>query len=224
VAPPGRFARAFTLNNIDLSDAAQTLGLMSRSSPPPEDLRPPHRLRWLVERRSEVQGLLLELHTFLQMHRGTLDKNELDRAAAELLVGAAFSLWRAVVLFDAHRDIQIVLDDAEDFLDKLLRDNMVDYEREHRMKPWTVGYYLNNARFRLDAVVNKIGPDLDMFREFRALHEAGMTHAEARDSWQVLFDTLRSALLLLQDVERVRAQGAPSAEPAGQAGRAQRIA
>jgi hypothetical protein len=183
---------------------------MARNPPTVGDLPHNSDLWWLVDRRSEVQSLLLELHTFLKAHRDTLDDNELDRAIAGLVIGAAFSLWRAVALFDARRDTPIVLENAEDFLDRLIADNMINYEREPKTKRWAIGYYLDNAHCRLDSIISKIGPELEMFQAFRTLHATGIPQAKPKDTWQVLFDTLRSAFLLLQDVERLRARGIPS--------------
>jgi hypothetical protein len=67
-----------------------------------------------------------------------------------LLVGAAFSLWRAVFLAPKNPTSRLaILKKGRKFLEKFLRDNSISYGDEKNNREWSFGYYLNNVRFRL---------------------------------------------------------------------------
>jgi hypothetical protein len=58
---------------------------------------------WLVEARTRVQRMLLDLYGLTKQFPGA--KNREDLIFLDLAVGAAFSLWRAVFLGDTPRDL-----------------------------------------------------------------------------------------------------------------------
>src|SRR5256885_2014021 len=95
-------------------------------------------VRLLVSSRSNVQNLLLDLQTFLQDHRALLEANSVSRSIFVLLVGTAFSLWRAVFLADSARDWSSMLDHAGTFLDTLIRDNAILYKDDKENAAWSV--------------------------------------------------------------------------------------
>jgi len=116
-------------------------------------------LAWLVDSRNKIQSLMLRLYRLAQ----DPDVNEAKRPEnLHDLIGAAFSLWRAVFLANAKalnseqdpegkkRGPRQKLDkDAADFLKRVIDTNAISFVDDLRFGSWTVGYYLNNARFRL---------------------------------------------------------------------------
>lgn len=112
---------------------------------------------WLVGRRTKIQELLFDVYNTLRERRGALDANGELGAVFALIVGAAFSLWRAVFLIvDARRDEERPLDAAERFLRTLVVDNSILYRDERNTNAWTAGYYLNNATFRMRRIIEKL--------------------------------------------------------------------
>jgi hypothetical protein len=118
------------------------------------------RLDWAIAARERSQKLLLALYEFGQ-HESERPKTEVF----SLLVGVAFSLWRAAFLADAPtRTWPEALADAQEFLKTVLRTNAIAFNTEHTRQGWTGGYYLNNAKLRLEEVL-------------RRQMESGQTHA-----------------------------------------------
>ena len=113
---------------------------------------------WLVGHRSKIQQLLLELYNFVRDNKEAIKAAEENRRRTGFgwLVGAAYSLWRAAFLVDKDRDLEKVLKDAELFLEKLIRDNMIGYRQDYETLNWSVGYYLNNAYFRIGGVLAEL--------------------------------------------------------------------
>lgn len=110
-------------------------------------------LKWLVERRSKIQQILYELFSLIEKKKGMLGKDKSGRAGAALLIGSAFSLWRAVFLAHLPTTWKDNLSDGESLLRRIVRDNIVGYSDEKSNQKWVFGYYLNNARFRLAAAI-----------------------------------------------------------------------
>lgn len=122
-----------------------------------------------------------------------------------LLVGAAFSLWRAAFLVDAERDWPKILEKAETFLEAVVEDNTINYLQDKNTRNWTVGYYLNNARYRLGRVLSKFannadyGPiaDIAAFQGFKDIKQSGGIDARpATDVWNGTYDALYAAFEL----------------------------
>jgi len=79
-----------------------------------EELDEEH-LAWAIEQRAAVQHTLLALHEFVRHSSAhTLDGD--TRFLLDLLIGAAFSLWRAVFLADTFRDVVKIQQSQEAFL------------------------------------------------------------------------------------------------------------
>src|SRR6201986_10997 len=108
------------------------------------------RLHSVITRRSRIQDLAWDLLSLLDLHRSVraLDRPE-SRNPYDLLVGALFSLWRAIFLAEATEDWNAVLNNAETFLEKVIRNNAIGYIDDWNNRKWSFLYYLNNARFRL---------------------------------------------------------------------------
>ncbi len=109
-------------------------------------------MEWVVKRRSKVQELLLQIYK-RSISSGNGKK---EAAILQLLVGVAYSLWRAVFLADTLRKPKDVSKNAKAFLRLLIKDNAIAYSQESNNRQWTVGYYLNNAYFRLQIAHAKL--------------------------------------------------------------------
>jgi len=107
------------------------------------------RLSRVVGGRSKIQSLAYDLLWLMNKRREVRSSSGRDRNSYDILVGATFSLWRAIVLADSVQDWGSVLADAETFLEKLVRDNTISYIDDWNNRDWSFVYYLNNARFRL---------------------------------------------------------------------------
>jgi hypothetical protein len=101
-------------------------------------------LQWMVESRNKIQSLMLRLL-----------KARANPSTGEwqFMVGAAFSLWRAVFLAHPNDGWQTRGEDIEEnaatFLRKVIETNSVSFGDDLSNRVWSGGYYINNARFRL---------------------------------------------------------------------------
>jgi len=166
---------------------------------------------WLVDRRSRIQQLLLRLYEFLNENRADLATRELQWPLFGLLVGAGFSLWRAAFLAEEERQRPDVLDHAEKFLERLLRDNAINYPQDRETRMWTVGYYLHNARFRLELILGKLSSDpaarrvigLAQKEAFRAFHASEPNRANPRTQWDKAYEAAAESLNVLCQLARL---------------------
>ncbi len=108
-------------------------------------------LAWLVERRSQIQKFLLELYEFDQ--ELAPEEREAYHPVFGLLAGAGFSLWRAVFLSVKQRTMRETINDASRLLKILIETNAIGFPQDRETEQWMVGYYDNNAIFRLHCVV-----------------------------------------------------------------------
>ena len=162
--------------------------------------------KWLVESRSKIQYFLLELYTFLRANRSTLEQRQVERSVFGLFVGSGFSLWRAVFLAGPARGWSDVLKHAERFLEIVVRDNAINYPQDRETREWTVGYYLNNARFRVvqmeTKLVQLVGSatveELAALRVFLDLHHGRFEEADPKLAWNTIYDALNAAFVLLK--------------------------
>lgn len=168
---------------------------------------------WLVESRSKVQHLLLELYRFLKDNRSTLEQRGFERSVFGLLVGAAFSLWRAAFLANAERSWPDILKKAEDLLQIVVEDNAISYLQEKKTEDWMVGYYLNNARYRLARVRSKFAEVIDAsqmaqiaeFSEFDGVQKpGGIDETDPKDAWSKTYNALHRAVEFLREADGFR--------------------
>jgi hypothetical protein len=66
------------------------------------------------------------------------------------LIGAAFSLWRAVFLAETFRTDESIHESQEAFLAKVISDNSISFGDDKINRAWTVGYYLDDAKLRIE--------------------------------------------------------------------------
>jgi hypothetical protein len=164
--------------------------------------------RWLVDRRSQVQLALVELHGLIARPEQQVQLlSDLDATRAHgLLMGAGFSLWRAAFLSHGSRDRADVLRHAESFLSTLLADNAINYPQDRDTKNWSSGYYLNNARFRLVKAYSVLHVDgTGPFQELADLDRRGIEAFDSKRSWDILSAALSELCGRLVDRSRTAA-------------------
>ncbi|MBL4754213.1 MAG: hypothetical protein JKY52_11560, partial [Flavobacteriales bacterium] len=105
--------------------------------------------KWLVEHREKSQYLNLHLYNYLDDHFDELKEDKEKRRLIKLLLGIAFSLWRSVILTEKGNKSEDVLKFGKEFFKKLVATNSIGFPQDESNQNWTVGYYLNNARYRL---------------------------------------------------------------------------
>ena len=95
---------------------------------------------------------------------------------------------------------------AERFLEIVVRDNAINYPQDRETREWTVGYYLNNARFRVvqmeTKLVQLVGSatveELAALRVFLDLHHGRFEEADPKLAWNTIYDALNAAFVLLK--------------------------
>lgn len=150
-------------------------------------------LEWLVKERSRIQLLSLRLLNILKAKKDWILASEANSDAALLMVGAAFSLWRAIFLTHINKAKRKNYADARDFLRKVVRHNTITYPDDVKFQTWSFGYYLNNCRFRLQAI-----RDLLNLEGAPWLDETLPIESDAQDEWTKHCDLLENALNVLE--------------------------
>jgi hypothetical protein len=155
----------------------------------------PKHLAWAIEQRAEIQRTLLALYEYLRNHSHT-EIDMWDKYLLELLVGAAFSLWRAAFLAETLREDAGVHASQEAFLEKLISDNTINFPDDKNNRDWTVEYYLENAKYRLARACGisdeykktKLHGDLMKYLRLKGTRGVDLTRYE----WESLHFVLRS--------------------------------
>ena len=114
-------------------------------------------LEWLVKCRAENHSNSLALYKVLTDNATFLRLKKNSRFASNgiSMVAISFSLWRAVFLTDRTGALEHRFEDAWSFLGTLISDNTITYTQDKNSREWTFNYYINNARYRLEAIANK---------------------------------------------------------------------
>lgn len=111
-------------------------------------------LKWAVQSRHANQICSLRLLTLLDRYEGRWKSKTLSRPA-QALVSAAFSLWRAAFLAEKTGSRIDVVDDAKEFLTRIVEDNAISFSQDKISREWTFNYYTNNARASLEELRKK---------------------------------------------------------------------
>jgi len=105
-----------------------------------------NHLNWAVEQRAEIQRTLLALYGYVRY-------NEPRQIPTTLLtdhcIAAAFSLWRAVFLADKVRTVFSAHEAQTNFLETVVTTNAINFPDDRRNSAWSVSFYLENAKHRL---------------------------------------------------------------------------
>jgi hypothetical protein len=129
-------------------------------------------LDWLVEARNRIQSLMLRL---------LVRWDELPSYRRQAVLGATFSLWRAVFLLvrDAEQALDLVDEAARKFLDRVVRTNAVTFSDDMRTRAWSSVYYVENAVQRIQNLTG---------HEFAAYGSSPI--GTVRDAWNEAFEQL----------------------------------
>ena len=155
---------------------------------------------WLIDSRAALQRLLVEILFFLQDNPQLEETGNRNRSTVSLFVGAGYSLWRAAFLVDATREDTTITSSAQDLLAKVVAENTITFQDDRRMRNWTVGYYLNNARHRIDRIIQKKlvldATELSEFKEFTDFHAGSFDpETDSRRIWGIYLDALNRAFV-----------------------------
>ena len=146
-------------------------------------------MRWQVAWRSKNQECCLQLFDVLKAHPKSWKKNNYF-FASQSLIGAAFSLWRAVFLSEKDSKRAIVFDHSMNFLESVILDNAISYPLDKKNNEFTFNYYVNNARYRI----------LDIARTFPELVPAWQDRAvDAKERWENAHKALVTTIQSFED-------------------------
>jgi hypothetical protein len=158
---------------------------------------------WLLRARSEIQSELHLLWVFGRDQRNALlaAADDATRTTFTLLIGAGFSLWRAAFLSDISRSWPEIIDKGNDLLKTVLITNAVPFSTDRAVRDWMMGYYLNNARFRLATARDRLAvpAETQVWKDFGTIHPRGIEDVNISPTriWDILlpaFCDLRSTL------------------------------
>jgi hypothetical protein len=148
---------------------------------------PIERLEWAIGARERSQRLLLALYEF-GGQKGYGSPESTEASVFSILVGVAFSLWRAAFLADAlTRTWPEALDDAQKLLKTVLRTNTISFGTEHSLQGWTAGHYLKNAKLRLqEALQLLIGSGRADAEDVARVGGISLMGTDPHDTWTLL--------------------------------------
>ena len=177
-------------------------------------------LEWLVHSRERIQKLLLNLYKYGKAQKGDTRYNPIF----SILIGAAFSLWRAVFLTPPVKAYELEWDQSMDFLKKLIETNAVAFAQEKSAAFWVGEYYTLNAMLRLSAlpeIASSLQNDTSFPKEWGASLSAFSEGEEAKsllnlragnlfgrrapwpkERWDTAFDGLELAFSVLKSTCR----------------------
>jgi hypothetical protein len=157
---------------------------------------------WLVPARSKIQDSMLELaNIFKDRHASSCDRTP-EWIAFAWLLGAAFSLWRAVFQAEEGLDQPTNRDAAAYILWTVIRDNSVLYKDEKNS--WSFGYYLGNAQFRICAIYDQVPRRAELSTgEMSAMIERirPKPHTDppkSTQAWDDIYEAFKAVLQALQ--------------------------
>jgi hypothetical protein len=164
-------------------------------------------LPWLVKKRSAIQDVVLQLYEF-DRSLGESEREKFHHVFG-LLVGVAFSLWRAVFLALPERTLPEVLNDATEFLRILIETNNIGFPQDRDTQQWMGGYYNNNAVFRLHALVEDktawkllqavaSADDKALFQKYHPNQQDHFAKIGALKMWEDAYEGLVLAFRLLK--------------------------
>jgi hypothetical protein len=102
-----------------------------------------------------------------------------------LLLGVAFSLWRAVSLGDTpNRRWPDALENSQAFLDAMASTKTIGLGLEYQLRGWATGYYLNNAKLRFEEILRRQMQSGEAHHEDSARMESlTRLDAEPHETW-----------------------------------------
>ena len=160
------------------------------------------QLEWRVESRNKIQNLALDIFVFLKDEHGRLCNDTDSGSPVGRIVGAAFSLWRAVFLADNEHRWVPALEAGEEFLHQIVMHNSIGYMTEYDHRNWAFGFYINNAKHRIreiceNANYSKLCLHLEAAGIGR-LPYIGVTDLNPEQLWEDHFEALRITVEFLK--------------------------
>ncbi len=113
--------------------------------------------RWAIHQRANIQPTLLALYDYADHMKPPPDADDYLRVLPpptvlfDHLIGASFSLWRAVFLTEKPRTPSSVHEAQKAFLSKLISTNAIAFSDDQQNSAWAVTFYLENAAHRVVA-------------------------------------------------------------------------
>jgi hypothetical protein len=143
------------------------------------------RLAWAIAARERSQRLLLALYDFGQQNSELTERPKTE--VFSLLVGVAFSLWRAAFLTDMPtREWPEALRDARKLLKTVLSTNAIGFSTEHNLQGWMGGYYLQNVKLRLqDAQRRQIESGQARPEDFARVEGISLMGTDPHQTWML---------------------------------------
>jgi len=95
-------------------------------------------------------------------------------------------------------------------LEWVLQDNAFTFSRDRDASNWTVGYYLNNARYRIARMSSKVTDHAtysrltctEAFQALQDILESGaIDERDPKEVWNRLYEALRAAFEMLKGSE-----------------------
>jgi hypothetical protein len=165
---------------------------------------------WLVPARDNIQRALLRIKELLAALPQNTDAVHAspDEGLLNMMLGAAFSLWRTVFQAGHQYDQGTAVSSARDFVDEVVRNNAAIHAAE--LNAWLLGYYLSDARFRLVQVAELLGRrnlDLEFLESYRLMEIGPSQPMFTPERWGQCFAVLLNLLLSYErKVECMRIQ------------------
>lgn len=137
--------------------------------------------------KAGYEGLNQDRYDSQELLRILFEKPESVRRLPswQVLVGAAFSLWRSAFLREGDSNWDKAGAHAYAALEFLLKDNAFGYQQEKRCFAWLVSLYLNNAEYRVALAATRMrrtpgsgGEEPEEFAELIEFMGDFMTRAE----------------------------------------------
>jgi len=89
-----------------------------------------------------------------------------------------------------------ILGGAKDLLEHVLDSNAISFADERRAEDWYVGYYLNNAFFRIESAIHRLpeGEHEAAIARFLDQQQKGITSDSPQDIWDIAYDAIVALL------------------------------
>jgi hypothetical protein len=171
---------------------------------------------WLVPARNNIQRELLRIQDLLAAVAHTPDavQGGVDEDMLNLMLGAAFSLWRTVIQADHQYDQETTAGAVREFADEVLRNDVAIQTTE--LNAWLLGYYLSDGRLRLIRVVKLWGAEnlkAEVFQGYRLIEIDPSRPTFTPKGWGQCFAVLHDLLASFERrIERTRTQAQTQSE------------
>jgi hypothetical protein len=99
--------------------------------------------------RNDAQVIQFKLLKLVTEKQEELRSNETHNLIFQLMLGIAFSLWRAVFLGGEPLEPVAALADAKVFVKNVVSDNAIGYAQEQLSKRWVSGFYASHIQYRM---------------------------------------------------------------------------